>query len=358
MRPFTLAAATSLMLLLGTATVQAQTVRLSWDPSPDPSVAGYVIEYGPNSREYTQTVDAGNVTDYAVQGLPAGRPLYFAVRAYSANGQSSPLSNELSATVKQLTTGLLPGRTELFWRHATTGAVAMWKLDRTNQLSVNVLDVIQSDANWRIAGAGDFNADNETDLVLQHRDGDVRLWLLRGGTLLSDQTLTSSRFDRTSEISAIADIDGDGTSDLVWRHRTSRATGVTYLDNTSVRGEQVFRFTETKDENWTIAGAADFDADGYADLLWRDATTGALLVSFLKGVKPQGGRSVALEASETSWRVASLGDVNVDGRADIIWQHADGRLAAWILNNGTLVETTSLNPGLVEDVAWRIAAGR
>lgn len=358
MKRFMIVPATTLMLMLGSA-AHAQTVRLSWDASPQAEVTGYIVEYGTASQQYTQRRDVGNTTDVALQGLNVGQTYYFAVRAYGAKGKQSPFSNELSTTVKQLTTGLLPGRPELFWRHSTTGEVATWKLDQTNQVSGTLVGRTMTDASWKIVGAGDFNSDNETDVAWQHTDGRVQLWLTRNSTVTGDQMLPSERFERNARIAAVADIDGDGYSDFVWRNATTGAMGVTFMNGLSVREDRLFDSSEVKDQNSVPAGAADFDGDGYADLLWRDTLSGALSVWLMKGVKHLTGRTVTIQTvADMNWRVAALGDVNADGRADIIWQHADARLAAWVMNGGAVSNGVPLNPAAVNDAHWRIGAGR
>lgn len=75
--------------------------HLSWtaptqntDGTPLTDLAGYRIAHGTASNALTQTIDVTppSVTDYDVQGLPAG-PRYFAVRAYNAKGAESSNSN-------------------------------------------------------------------------------------------------------------------------------------------------------------------------------------------------------------------------------------------------------------------------
>src|SRR5437868_4783704 len=44
---------------------------------------------------------------------------------------------------------------------------------------------------------------------------------------------------------------------------------------------------------WTIVGQGDFNGDGFADILWRNATTGQLVVWLLSGTSLIGGGSPA-----------------------------------------------------------------
>jgi hypothetical protein len=86
----------------------ASSVTLGWMPptenndgSPITNLAGYKIHYGKTSSEYTETVALENagLTRYVVDNLPSGT-YYFAITAYNASGVESPLSGEISATVK------------------------------------------------------------------------------------------------------------------------------------------------------------------------------------------------------------------------------------------------------------------
>ena len=77
----------------------AASIKLAWDPSPDPLVTGYRLYYGRSSGMYTVVVDAGNRTDYTVTGLDAGLTYYFTATAYTGTGDESIFSNETSYTL-------------------------------------------------------------------------------------------------------------------------------------------------------------------------------------------------------------------------------------------------------------------
>jgi hypothetical protein len=76
------------------AVLEAASVKLSWDPSPDVPVAGYAIYYGATSHMYTDKISLGNATSVTISNLVAGTTYYFAATAYDAAGLESPFSNE------------------------------------------------------------------------------------------------------------------------------------------------------------------------------------------------------------------------------------------------------------------------
>ena len=65
-------------------------------------LAGYNVYYGTSAGNYTNKINAGNVTTYTVSNLAAGT-YYFAVTAYSSTGQESAYSNMGSKTISSTT---------------------------------------------------------------------------------------------------------------------------------------------------------------------------------------------------------------------------------------------------------------
>jgi len=71
-------------------------VTLAWNRSLTTNVTGYRVYYGVASRNYSNSVVAGNVTTNTVPGLAGGVTYFFAVTAYDARGLESTFSNEFS----------------------------------------------------------------------------------------------------------------------------------------------------------------------------------------------------------------------------------------------------------------------
>jgi hypothetical protein len=84
-----------LTTMLGSVpTVSAQELTVTWDPSTDTSVVGYVVYVGTQPGEYSATFDVGGVTSF-VYGVVPEQPYYFAVASYTAE----PLIGARSAEV-------------------------------------------------------------------------------------------------------------------------------------------------------------------------------------------------------------------------------------------------------------------
>lgn len=69
---------------------------LTWNPNPEPDLAGYRTHYGTASHAYTSHTDVGNVTTFTEDQLLSGFTYYFAVSAYNEGGFESAHSNEAS----------------------------------------------------------------------------------------------------------------------------------------------------------------------------------------------------------------------------------------------------------------------
>jgi hypothetical protein len=87
------------------AVVLNSQVSLAWNPSPDPTVAGYNLCWGTNSGNYIYTnVYPNSQTTATVTDLALNQVFFFAVQAFATNGLVSEFSNE-----EPFTNGIPPG---------------------------------------------------------------------------------------------------------------------------------------------------------------------------------------------------------------------------------------------------------
>jgi hypothetical protein len=76
--------------------IHAAQVTLEWDAVIHPLLEGYVVHYGTYSRDYDVSLDVGNWTSCTIADLEEDETYYFAVTAYSTEGEESDFSNEVS----------------------------------------------------------------------------------------------------------------------------------------------------------------------------------------------------------------------------------------------------------------------
>jgi hypothetical protein len=87
--------------------------------------------------------------------------------------------------------------------------------------------------------------------------------------------------------------------------------------------------------DWVVQAVGDLNGDGKADVLWRQTSTGITSAWLLNGGTIQsavGGWTVP-----TDWVVRGVGDFDGDGKADILWRQAStGVGTIWLMNGGTV----------------------
>jgi len=100
--------------------------------------------------------------------------------------------------------------------------------------------------------------------------------------------------------------------------------------------------------------AGDINGDGKADLIWRHATTGQVGVWLLNGATIAGAGMVE-QVTDLRWQIVGAGDVDGDGKVDLVWRHATtGQVAVWLLNGATITGASVI--AQVADLSWYIAA--
>lgn len=77
----------------------AKDVTLEWDPNTEPDLGGYIVHYGTETGIYDNSLDVGNFTSAVISGLDPDTEYYFSVSAYSLEGLTSALSNEVSTAL-------------------------------------------------------------------------------------------------------------------------------------------------------------------------------------------------------------------------------------------------------------------
>ena len=91
---------------------------------------------------------------------------------------------------------------------------------------------------------------------------------------------------------------------------------------------------------YTPMGAADFNGDGKADLLWRRSSDGMLKIQLTDGAATE------VSPGPAQFQLRTFADVDGDGKADIVWyKPGDGSAVAWLMNGAQHVSDQSYPAG-------------
>lgn len=169
--------------------------------------------------------------------------------------------------------------------------------------------------NTRVAAVADFNMDLRNDIVVQDtRSGGVSILFTHdhGFAIQRSVPMDATKL-APGEVSAAADFDGDGWPDLVVHNRTTNQTTILTMAGARIVGSQPL--AQRLDSGWHVAGAADFDGDGKPDLVIQ-GPAGAISFLALNGVQITGSTSLD---DIPGGDIGSVGDYDGDGRSDLVF---------------------------------------
>jgi hypothetical protein len=107
------------------------------------------------------------------------------------------------------------------------------------------------------------------------------------------------------------------------------------------------------DREWQIAGIGDLDGDGKSDLVWRDTLTGDVAEWLMNGAAVKSWSTLS-SGIDRAWQISGIGDLDGDGRADLVWRNMQsGEVTEWLVNGSAVKASSALSPGI--DQAWQIS---
>lgn len=167
---------------------------------------------------------------------------------------------------------------------------------------------------FRLAASTDLNADGLEDLVFEYNGQHDAVLSGDGGTL----TLFGGS---TAPWHAVAggDFNGDGIGDLIFQYAETGIYSASLMDGTNVLTAD-YLWNAEDISPWRVAGGADMDGDGRADLILRDGTNCAYAISYLDNFIQREAAHITLGGNTdlSPWRLNAVSDVDGNGTAELI----------------------------------------
>ena len=193
------------------------------------------------------------------------------------------------------------------------------------------------------------------NLLFRNTQGYLAVWQMNGLSLTGVASLSINQMpDPAWRIAGYGDINGDGQRDLVWQNDTEGWLAFWMMNGTQVIDTGYLSINRI-DPSWKINGVGDVNGDGKADLVFRH-TDGWLAVWFMNGSQVTYTSYLSINRlADPTWQIAAVGDTNGDGRADLLWRTTnDGSLGVWLLDGTQVVSTRVLSIPKMPDTGWRI----
>ena len=192
---------------------------------------------------------------------------------------------------------------------------------------------------WRVVAANDFNGDGAPDLILQNaQTNQVSIWYMGGSQGI---TMLSAPIFATAtpgwNVMAAADFDGDGYTDLLLQNTQTNQLSIWFMVGSGGTTIMSWPILGVLPPGWTTVAVADFDGDGCPDLVIQNQQTNEIQIWFLAVTRDSlSVKSVfSLGHAAPGWYVVGSGDFDSNGCPDLVLENDSmNAISFWYMGGG------------------------
>ena len=204
--------------------------------------------------------------------------------------------------------------------------------------------------------SGDLNGDGKDDVLLRNKNGRWYYYPMNGRRYLTDERgYADLTRDLDWQVAGIGDLNGDGKDDVLLRHTDGRWDYYP-MDGRNPIADQRGLAGLTRNLAWSVAGIGDLNGDGRDDVLLRHTDSRWYYY-------PMNGRRFLIDergyaglTRNLAWQVAGIGDLNGDGRDDVLLRHTDSRWYYYPMDGRNYLTDARGYANLTRNPDWSIAA--
>ena len=221
---------------------------------------------------------------------------------------------------------------DIVWRDSTTNLFYIWLMNgQTVSSSSAIVGAGAVPSTYTVLAVADVSGDKKADIIFKNTTNNtVVVWLMNGATKTSGGTLPGLSIAGVSYVGA-GDINGDGRYDLIWRNTSTGVVAGTLMNGLTPIATQNVGNASGVASNWACQAVGDLDGDGRADLVWRNLSTGDVNGWLLNGnYRKAGGQMGTIPLA---WTLRASADMSGDGKADLVWTNSQTlQVNGWIMN--------------------------
>ena len=248
------------------------------------------------------------------------------------------------------------GRDDVLLRHRLDGRWHYYPMDGRSYIQGEEGSAqLTKDLDYRVVGIGDFNGDGRDDVLLRHLDGRWYYYPMNGRQILDGRGSANLTKSLDYGIAGVGDFNGDGRDDLLLRHLDGRWYYYP-MDGRQVLADGRGSANLTKSLDYGVGGIGDFNGDGRDDVLLRNGQGNWYYYPMNGRRYISGAQGRAALTGDLEYGVAGIGDLNGDGRDDVLLRHRDGSWYYYAMNGRWPISTSQGPVNLRTDLGWSPAS--